>query len=266
MNLGILEIFLALPAFALVLFRLSGLMLTAPLYGSRMVPLRIRAAMTMVIAAMIFPLVRQQAPADLSLSTAVIGGVGELMIGAIVGLSLAILLMGAEVGGLIVGRQAGMALGNIFDPMQNQQASIVGQVYTISLTLIFLAVGGHRATMAALLDTFETIPLLSFGLDESFLILLVEMLGSAFILGIRLAGPVLIALFLVGTALAFLSRTMPQLNILTVGFTLRALIAMGIAAAAIGAGEELLVGAVRDGIEQVRATFGLDPHLAGWST
>lgn len=255
----LVDILLALPAYALVLFRLSGLMLTAPLYGSAVIPTRIRAAAALVVAAMIFPLVRGQAPNEITLSMAVVGGVGEMMIGAIIGLALTTLLMGAEVAGLMVGRQAGIALANVFDPTRNQQVSIVGQVYTISLTILFLLAGGHRATMAALLDTFEVIPLLSFRFDEMFVLLLVEMLAAAFILGIRLAGPVLIALFLTGTALGFLSRTMPQLNILTVGFTLRLMVALAVAGMALIACEELLLDAVWDGVDLVRTSFGLDP-------
>ena len=259
MHLPLVDITLALPVFALVLFRISGLMLTAPVYKSRVIPMRIRAALTLVTAAMIFPLVGMQAPAELSLTAALVGGVGELMIGALIGLSLTVLLMGAEVGGLIVGRQAGVALANVFDPSSNQQGSVVGQVYTITFTLLFLAAGGHRAAMAALLDTFEVIPLLSFAFDEMFVLLLVEMLAAAFILGIRLAAPVLIALFLMGTALAFLSRTMPQFNILTVGFTLRLLLALAVAGLAIGACEDVLLDAIWDGVELVRGAFGLDP-------
>ena len=66
-------------------------------------------------------------------------------------------------------------------------------------------------------------------------------------------------MFLMGTALGFLSRTMPQLNILTVGFTLRLLLALAVAALAISACEDVLLDAVWDGVELVRATFGLDP-------
>lgn len=253
------EIPLALSTYALVLFRITGLMMTAPVFASRVVPLQVRAALVLVLGAMMFPMVQGQAPAELSMLTALVGGMGEMMIGTLIGLSLSLLLLGAEVGGLIVGRQAGLALANIFDPMQDRQASIVGQVYTISLTLVFLLAGGHRATMAALLDTFEVIPLLSFQLDESFVVLLAEMLASAFILGIRLAAPVLIALFLVGTGLAFLSRTMPQFNILSIGFAVRAMVALAVAAVALSAGEELLLDAVWDGVEIVRNAFGLDP-------
>lgn len=253
------DILLALPVFALVLIRLSGLVITAPILGSNVVPVRFRVAFTMVAAAMIFPLVRAQAPAELTLGTALGGAASELMVGAIIGLSMTILLAGGEVAGLIVGRQASISLASIFDPVRNQQTSSVGQLYTIVLTLVFLLAGGHRAMVGALLDTYSAIPLLSFQYNESFVVLLVEMLAAAFVLGIRLAGPVLIALFLLGTALAFLSRTMPQLNVLTVGFTLRMLVGMGVAALALMAGEELMLDAVWDGVTLMRATFGLDP-------
>jgi len=259
MSWSLFEIPLALPAFALVLFRLSGLVMTAPIYSSTLMPRRVKAAMTLVIAAMIFPLVRSQAPENLTLATAVVGGVGELMIGAIIGLALSAMLSGAEVAGLMVGREAGLAIAEVFDPTQNEQASVTGQVYTITLTLIFLIAGGHRATMAALLDTFDVIPLLSFRLDESFVVMLVEMVASAFIMGIRVAGPVLIALFLLGTGLAFLSRTMPQLNVLTVGFTVRALLALGIAATALALSQDVFLDAIWNAVEAVRTAFGLDP-------
>jgi flagellar biosynthetic protein FliR len=257
-SLPLIDIALALPAFALVFFRISGLVLTAPVYKSKVVPGRIKAALILMLAVTIFPLVRAQAPSELSFSAALVGGAGELMIGAIIGLALSILLSGAEVGGLIVGRQAGIALANVIDPTGDQQSSVIGQVYTLTLTLLFLLAGGHRATVAALLDTYQVIPLLSFQLNESFLLLLVEMLTAAFILGIRLAAPVLIALFLMGLALGFLSRTMPQFNILTVGFTLRLLLALVVAGLAIGAYEDVMLDAVWDGLELIRASFGLD--------
>ncbi len=262
MHLPMVDILLALPAYVLVLSRITGLMLMAPIYGSNVIPKRIRGGLAVMVAALVFPFVREQAPSEITLSMAIVGGAGEMMIGAIIGLSLSILIMAAEVAGMIVGRQAGLALANVFDPTQNQRVSIMGQVYSISLTTVFLLAGGHRATMAALLDTFDVIPLLSFRLDETFVLLLVEALAATFILGIRLAGPVLIALFMLGTALAFLSRTMPQLNIMTVGFTLRLLAALAVAALALSACQDLMLDAVWDSVDLARAAFGLSPDAA----
>lgn len=257
------EILLALPVYALVLMRVAGLVMTAPIYASSAIPVRIRGALVLTVSAMIFPLVRGQAPSDLTLSSALVAGVSELAVGAVIGLSLSILLMGGEVAGLIVGRQASVSLAEVFDPARNVQTSIVGQIYTIVLTVLFLLAGGHRATMAALLDTYQVVPLLAFQHNESIILLLVEMLASAFMLGIRLAGPVLIALFLLGVSMGFVSRTMPQFNVLSVGFTLRVLVGLAVAALSIMACESLMLDAIHDGVEMTRAALGLVPGDTG---
>ena len=97
------DILSSLPVFALVLFRLAGLFLTAPIYRSTMIPMRIRAALAAVIAVLVFPLVRADIPADVTLVMAVVGGVGEMMIGATIGLGIAILALGAELAGMMIG-------------------------------------------------------------------------------------------------------------------------------------------------------------------
>ena len=258
MPLPLMDIFLALPAYALVVFRISGLVVTAPLYGSSAIPIRVRAAFTMVIAAMIFPAIKHQAPADLTLVTVVTAGVAEFMIGAIIGTSLTVLLMAAQVAGTLVGQQAGLAFSQVVDPLTDLRTSVLAQVYAVIATLLFLMIGGHRAAMAALLDTYRAVPLLSFQPGESVVLLMIEVLTGAFIAGIRVAGPVIIALFLTETAVGFLSRTMPQLNIMSVGFTIRLFVALAVAALSITASEGILTDVIWSGLETVRESFGMD--------
>jgi flagellar biosynthetic protein FliR len=254
---GIFDILLALPVFALVLFRIGGLVMTAPVFGSALMPVRIRVALTVALAAMIFPMVSGQGPSEVTLSMALVGGLGEVMVGATIGLALATLFSGVEVGGLMVAQQAGIALGQVFNPVQNRETNLVGQVYTIVLIVLFLMAGGHREMVASLLDTFKVIPMLSFRFDEPLLLLMAQMLASAFILAIRLAGPVVIALFLTSLCMGFLSRTMPQLNILSIGFPLRILVGLSVATLAIVAMQDVLLEAVWNGLDEIRATFGL---------
>ena len=259
---SLVDIRFALPVYALILFRLSGLVLTAPVIGSSIIPFRIRAAFVLVLSAMLFPLVSPQAPGTLPLALAAIGGVKEMTIGAVIGLSLTLMLMGAEVAGITVGQQAGLALSRVFDPTQNRQTNVIAQIYTIVLTLVFLSIGGHRAMLAAALDSFQAIPLMSFEVDESLVAAPVHIITAALIVGIRLAGPVLIALLLMGTAMGFLSRTMPQFNILSVGFTLRAMVGLGAAGLAITAGQDVLVEAVWEVLAVARNGLGLGPFGA----
>lgn len=255
----LLDIFIALPIFMLVVMRLSGLMITAPVFASKMIPIRIRVAFVFVLAAMLFPVVSGFAPQEMTITTALLGAFSELMIGIGIGLTISIFLMGSEVAGRMIAQQAGLGMGQVVDPTQNTKTSIVGQVYTISLTTLFLMVGGHRATVAALVDTYQIIPMFSYQVDDTFVLLLIEMLISAFVFGIRIAGPVVIALFLTGVSLGVLSRTMPQLNILTVGFTLRALIALAVAGVSLSACQEIFLDGIWNTFEVIRESFGLDP-------
>ncbi len=254
---SILDIPLALPTFALVLFRISGLMVTAPIFSSKGIPLRVRAAFTLVLAAMIFPLVKNEAPSDLTLVTALTAGVAEFMIGAVIGLALTLVLMTALVAGTMVGQQAGLALSQAVNPLEDLRTTVVGQIYYTILSLLFLLAGGHRAALAALLDTYKAIPLLSYQPDESMVLLLIEILTAAFIVGVRVAGPVIIALFLTETSMGFVSRTMPQMNILAVGFSIRAFVALGVAALSLSASEGILLDALWDGLDMIRMSFGL---------
>lgn len=263
MVLPVFEILHVLPVFALVLFRISGLMMTAPVFASRAIPVRVRAAMTMMIAAVIFPMVRSQVPGSIGLGEVVVGGVTEMMIGATIGLSLSIFVMAAEVAGRTSGQQAGLAISEIVDPSTDEQVSTLGALYSVVVSTAFLVIGGHRAAMAALLDTYHAVPMLSYHMTDSIVLLFVEMLAAAFVLGIRIGAPIVVAVFLTGIAMGFLSRTMPQLNILTVGFTLRLLVAMSVAGIALMASGDLITRAVWDTLSMVRETFGLSPHAIG---
>lgn len=252
-----LNILMALPTFALVVFRIAGLVMTAPLLSSNAVPLKIRVGLTVAVAAVAMPIVAKTAPVGLSLGSVLVGGVGELMIGATIGLALTVMLMGAELGGLMVGQQAGLSIASAFDPTRGQQTTIMGQIYATVLVLFFLLAGGHRAAIAAVLDTYRIVPMLSFGMRDSVMVLLVEMITAAFTLGIRLAVPGLLALFLTSTAMAFLSKTMPQLNILSVGFIIRVIVALGVTVFAISASQDLLLDAIWDAMDMIRESFEL---------
>jgi len=252
-----MHILLSLPGYVLVLVRISGLVLAAPVLGSSVIPRRLKAAFAIVVAAMLFPVVAGSIPAQITMARAVSGLVGELLVGVTIGLVLTIAAMGAQFAGLFIGQQAGMALAQVFDPNLNQQTTSLSQVYSIIFFLFFLLAGGLRAMVAALLDTFAVLPLLGFSPDRGVGTLLGAVLGSAMILAVRLSGPVLIALFLLSLTLGFLSRTMPQLNILSVGFSLRVMTVLLTAGVALTFCQAPILDAITSSLTDARSAMGL---------
>ena len=98
---------------------------------------------------------------------------------------------------------------------------------------------------------------------EPILLLLVETTLSAFVIGVRVAAPVVIALFLTEAALGVVSRTVPQLNVLSVGFTVRAFVGLGVAALTLYASQPVVLRGIWDGLDAIRATFGLEELTRG---
>lgn len=223
--------------FMLVLFRMAGLFTVAPLLGSSSVPFKIRALLALVLSCAVFHLVPPPASVPNSLAAVIVGVAGELLIGIIMGFALSLLFVGIELGADLVGFQMGLGFARLVDPNTQIDTTVLSQLYVLVATLLYVLLNGHLALVKALVDTFQTIPLMAAGgshVDTTIIDLLVSSLTSAFILGVRIAAPALAAIFLATLTLGFISRTMPQLNILAAGFPIRICLAMALLIASFG--------------------------------
>jgi flagellar biosynthetic protein FliR len=99
---------------------------------------------------------------------------------------------------------------------------------------VFLVVGGHRHVLAALLDSFQSRPLGNLDLPSGLAAALSSLVGESFAIGLRAGAPVIISLLMAMLILGLISRTLPQLNVLVVGFSLNALILLAVLAISLG--------------------------------
>ncbi len=238
--------------FTLVLARLGGLMLTAPIYGTNDVPLRIRALLAAALALLIVPSQWHAAieyPSNAIYYLVLLGS--EALIGACLGLGVLILIHGMTLAGELVGQASGLTLADAFDPALDENVPLFSRLMFLVTVSVFVCLGGHRMIMAGLLDTFQTIPPGSGKLPGSLADVFVTLVGQSFALGIRAAAPAVTALLLATLILGLVGRTLPQLNILTVGFGLNALLAF----AALGLTLGTAVWAFQDQIQPALETI-----------
>ena len=256
------ELYLLLPAFMLVLARVSGIMLAAPFFSAAAIPTQVKAVLVLAMSMAVFPLVATPAAVPVGVATAMGGIVGELAVGLLIGLGLSLVFMAAQVAGEIVGHQSGMMLGVVYNPMLEDSTGLLEQLYSMIVLLVFLAVVGHRSMIRALLDSFASVPPMSFRPEVSLVDLLVGLLSSSLEMAIRIAGPVILALLLALLTLGFVSRTMPQLNILTVGFPLKLALALFVMALTMMSLEPVLIGAFDSAVGDIRQALGLAAEVA----
>jgi len=214
-----------LVVFLLVLARISGLLVAAPWLAGAQIPQRGRAMLAIGIALVVTPPLIRISVAQPHGVVELLGLlVGELLVGLLVGVCVGALLAGMQVAGHLMGQISGMALADVVDPSSETSQSVFSQLLQLMATAIFFVVGGHRQVFRSLLDLYQAVPPGRASLDAPALELLVALLGQGFALGLRAAAPVVLALLVATALLGMISRTLPQLNILAVGFGVNALL------------------------------------------
>jgi flagellar biosynthetic protein FliR len=228
--------FTPLLAFLLVAARMAGMVLTAPLFGLRDVPWQVRALLPLLLALVVTPL---QWSAGLAIPTSIIGFAiqlaGEAMIGAVLGIGVMILLAGAQIAGQIISQMSGLSLAEMYGIDSDDSSPLFSQLFYMLALAVFVMIGGHQMLIGALLDSYVVMPLGSVELPQSLGLLLTTLATECFSLGIRGAAPAIVALLLSTIILGFVSRTFPQINMLSIGFGLNIAVTFIALAVSVGA-------------------------------
>ncbi len=222
--------------FTLVLARVGALIMTAPIFGSAAIPMRAKGLLVVSISLLVTPLLAASPPADMThLLVYAKYMASEGLIGLLLGFGITLLLSGIQLTGQIISQLGGTALADVFDPTLNTNLSVYSQLFYFLTLAMFVLLDGHRLVMDALLDTYTWMPPGKGSLGTTYVDALTTLLSQSFLLGIRAAAPTMTALLLATLVLGLIGRTMPQINILAVGFGVNSLLTLGCLFTTIGA-------------------------------
>jgi flagellar biosynthetic protein FliR len=204
--------------FAAPFLRLSAMMAVAPVFSAAGFNVRTRALFAVLIAALVAPSLPTP-PVDSLLSGAgVLMGVREIGVGLVLGFVVQMAFGAAVFAGQAISMTMGLGFAMAVDPQNGVQVPVISQLYVILATLLFLALDGHLLLIAAVVESYQIIPIGVAGLPASSLSAVVALGTTVFAGGILLALPALTALLLINVAFGIVTRTAPQLNIFAVGF------------------------------------------------
>jgi len=221
--------------FTLVLARIGGMAVTAPLFSAAAVPAPIRAILALALAVIVAPAQLDAPVAGLTTAADCLIAFGvEALVGMALGLGAAILISAAQLAGQLIAQAGGLALAEVFDPGLGAEVPVLSQLLYFFALSIYLVVGGHRLLVSGLLDTFAALPLGAGRLPGPLADTLVTLVTESFSLSIRAAAPAIIALLTATIIIGMISRTLPHLNVLTLGFGLNTIVAFGALALALG--------------------------------
>jgi flagellar biosynthetic protein FliR len=144
----------------------------------------------------------------------------------VIGFIAALAFAAVQLAGELMDITMGLSMINVLDPMTNTQMPVMGNFLYILSLLIFFSINGHHMLLQAVMDSYALVPLGTAALTTTLSQALVGMATNLFIIGFKIAAPVLAAVFLTTVALGILNRAVPQMNVFVIGMPVQ--LAMGL--------------------------------------
>jgi len=208
----------------LIFIRIISALAVMPVFSFGAIPIPVRIGFAATIAFITFPIVQPPvgwigAQSGVWALVALI--LPEIIVGILLGMSAHFIFYGVQLCGQFLGMQIGFAIANIVDPATEQQVSIIAQLQFTFAMLIFLIFNGHHFLLSGILQTFKTVPLGGLTFDAGMVTIFVKLCGNIYVSAVKIAAPIMAALFLSEVALGIVARTVPQMNVFLVGMPLK---------------------------------------------
>lgn len=204
--------------FALILIRASAMLVSAPLFSNRAIPSWTKVGFCIFLALIVAPLASDSLPPAPPTAAGLVGpALREILFGLAMGLAMQLVFISLQMGSQILGLQIGYGLGAVFDPTTGSQFGPFDQFYSVLATLLFFVVNGHHLVITAFAETVQAVPPGSF---DPFALTgdgIAALATGLLVTAVRIAMPVLVAIFLTDVGMGFVAKTAPQANLLVVG-------------------------------------------------
>lgn len=207
--------------FGVGLVRPGAVVMAAPTIGGAYIPGLVRVGLTVALAVAMVPLSTRGSAIDVEALPAII--LRELAIGLSIALATRIVVGAAEVAGSLAGVQIGYSYAMLIDPQSGAQNSALGTLYAMMATALLLAANVHHAVIDALGSSYLTLPIGAGGVDAAVVPAVARALILIFAIGVQMAAPVLVVLMVVDAGMGVISRSVPFLNIMSIGFGVKLL-------------------------------------------
>jgi len=220
--------------FFAVLVRYSVLFAIVPILGDRVIPVPIKILCSLGITAALYPALVMNGSVQpdrvmiwgASASQIITTITLEVLFGLALGYCAKLVFDGISFGANLTGNFMGFAAASVFDPHQESQTEVIGQLQTVLAMLLFLAIDGHHIFLRAAMDSYKIVGIGELSLGGLFSRQIIQMTGDTIILGLQISAPVAVSLFLVNIVYGMMAKSMPQLNVLVLSFSVSAILGL----------------------------------------
>lgn len=205
----------------LVFVRMSGILLTNPLFTRSNIPMRVRMTVILAISILLFPTLDSASVRGLSDVEYLASVFREVLTGVTVGMVfqlLYFLLIGV---GDIIDFNIGLSMAKVFDPGTSIQMSISGSFISVLFVLYMFASDSHLELIKVFATTYKIIPLGAAEFKPELYMSMVDLFTGLFSLVLRLTIPFIVAQVTLEAALGTLMKIVPQIHVFVMNIQMK---------------------------------------------
>jgi len=210
--------------FLLLFIRISAFLSFLPFFNYVNIPMSAKAALSIWLSVLFFPIV-PKVTFEINLLNLILAIFNEVTFAFFVGMALQLVFDILKFAAEQISFVMGFTMANVVDPNFGTQSTILSQFFNWIAILIFLSLGGDHLEIKFLSDTFNSLPFGAFFDYHNIYEYFIVYMGKYFVLGIGLAFPILAISLMSDIIFGMIMKTMPQFNLLVVGFPIKITIA-----------------------------------------
>ena len=198
-----------------------GMIVTAPFFQIKSIFSLGKVVLTFWISILVMFIVPLPQDLPMDMLSFFLALIVELGVGLIIGFTANLVMVAIEFGGMLMDTQAGLSSASVLDPTSGKNAALLELLMKQLAVMLFLIMNGHHLVLSTIFESFSIIPLgepVNFTDGSEFLFSLGTDLFS---IGLKLASPIILVIFLVDFSFGILNKVAEQINIFQLGFQLK---------------------------------------------
>ena len=204
--------------FMLLFARLSGLIVFFPFFSHNQIPLSVKTLLVFALCVVLFPLSHTH---EHAINFLIMEILSEVMLGLCAGLLLNIVFAILQMAGEQISMIMGFSMASVLDPQTGTNSPVIANILNFIALLAFLMLDGHHLILQFYSTSLSAIPLGDFYPRSGVMSYALKLFGNLFMFGFVLAFPIIALSILSDAIFGMLMKTMPQFNLLVVGYPIK---------------------------------------------
>ena len=213
--------------FILLFFRFAALFIAVPIFSHKNIPMKIKAAMAFFFTIVFYS---SMPPLEIAINpaTIILAILSEFMLGLVVGIILLLAYNVITFAGGMISFMMGFSMASAIDPQTGVSMPIISQFLSLMGLMVLLELDLHHWVLLFVDTSLQKIPLGGFIMSENIFHYVIGAASNMFLVGLMIAFPIIALSWLADVIFGMLMKTMPQFNLLVIGFPIKIMVAFGV--------------------------------------